>query len=419
MERKLPPLCPSAPAVSDDDRYPGQISKSFDFSIVTPIFGGGVEAGANDPITLIRPSGIRGQLRFWWRATRGLAFEALKKLTEEEDRIWGSTDEPSPVLVQVTIDQPGKEERCAEYPPDKSFPRFADLYPPYALFPFQGSKKDGTLPAIARRGVRFKLRVIYPSACEDDVSCALKAWVNLGGIGARTRRGCGSLFSKDLSVKTFEELAKWVGSMAGEGREWPVVSSRLMSRPPAGNPMKAWCDVIDLYRLFRQGPGVGRNPGVRPQQPGRSRWPEADSLRRLTGKAEGRHSKSTTGDQNLFPRAQFGLPIVFHFKDAGDSPNDCEAYPAGEIESTRMASPLILKPLAISENSAVPLILRMKTKEVAGVRLRFDREVKKEERTFPVSSDANWPVGLAGIPAKTGPIDSFLAFAKQKGYKEI
>ena len=419
MPRQLQMSCPPAPTVTESDRHPDRVSELLDISVVTPIFGGGVEAGVNDPVTLVRSPGIRGQLRFWWRATKGKAFVEPAALKKREEEIWGSTKSPSEVSFEVTIDQPGKEERCAEYPPEKSFPRFADGYPSYALFPFQGSKKDGTLPAMARRGVRFRLRVNYPDSFREDVLGALKAWVNLGGIGARTRRGCGSMFSKDLSVKSTAELARWLGGFpGGEGQEWPVVDARLLSRMPAGNPMRVWSEVIDLYRQFRQGPGVGRNPGARPQQPGRSRWPEADSLRRLSKAADSRHGRSVTGDRNVFPRAQFGLPLVFHFKDRGDSPNDCEVYPAMEgLDSTRMGSPLILKALALGENSAVPLIFRMKAREVTGVRVRFQSEGRSAAGLkLPVSSEASWPQGLAGIPSKTSAVDSFLLFAKQKGY---
>jgi len=44
--------------------HPGFETKSYYIQVITPIFGGGTEAGVNDPVTLIRPSSIRGHLRF-------------------------------------------------------------------------------------------------------------------------------------------------------------------------------------------------------------------------------------------------------------------------------------------------------------------------------------------------------------------
>jgi len=41
------------------------ITETRSYRLITPLFGGGVKAGVNDPITPIRASGIRGQLRFY------------------------------------------------------------------------------------------------------------------------------------------------------------------------------------------------------------------------------------------------------------------------------------------------------------------------------------------------------------------
>ena len=44
------------------------------YKLITPLYGGGVEAGKTDSVTPIRGTEIRGQLRFWWRAMRGGQF---------------------------------------------------------------------------------------------------------------------------------------------------------------------------------------------------------------------------------------------------------------------------------------------------------------------------------------------------------
>lgn len=63
------------------------ITETRSYKLITPLFGGGVEAGVNDPITPIRASGIRGQLRFWWRAIRGGGYSSIEKMREEESKI--------------------------------------------------------------------------------------------------------------------------------------------------------------------------------------------------------------------------------------------------------------------------------------------------------------------------------------------
>ena len=43
---------------------------------------------------------------------------------------------------------------------------------------------------------------------------------------------------------------------------------------PSPNADEAHKVAVDALRKFRQGPGLGRNPGQQSNRPGRSRWPE-------------------------------------------------------------------------------------------------------------------------------------------------
>jgi hypothetical protein len=57
-----------------------------------------------------------------------------------------------------------------------------------------------------------------------------------------------------------------------------------------------------------------------------------------------KHSRLTDIPDDAFPRAELGLPIVFHFQEQGDPP-DTVLYPANDSQGKkreRMASPLIL-----------------------------------------------------------------------------
>jgi CRISPR-associated protein Cmr1 len=75
---------------------------------------------------------------------------------------------------------------------------------------------------------------------------------------------------------------------------------------------------------------------------------------------------------DAFPRASFGLPIVFHFQGQGE-PSDTVLYPSnstnGDVRE-RMASPLILKPLALANGQAVPLVLQLVTTPLSAVELK-------------------------------------------------
>jgi CRISPR-associated protein Cmr1 len=101
----------------------------------------------------------------------------------------------------------------------------------------------------------------------------------------------------------------------------------------------AWDKTVKALQRFRQGPDLGRNRGEG-NRPGRSRWPEPDSIRRLTHRHAAKHAPEHPVD-GVYPRAAFGLPIIFHFKDPGE-PQDQTLIP--DHDADRMASPLILRP---------------------------------------------------------------------------
>jgi CRISPR-associated protein Cmr1 len=183
--------------------------------------------------------------------------------------------------------------------------------------------------------------------------------------------------------------------------------------------MAAWDHVIKLFRDFRQGVGLGRNPGERLNRPGRSRWPEPETIRRVTRQRLARHSRLTHIPDDAFPRAELGLPIVFHFQEQGDPP-DTVLYPNGGRE--RMASPLILKPLALANGTCVPLIVRLKTPVLTGVDLR------QGERSLPLPQPtilrdpklATYRDSPMQNRSPSGSaLQAFLAYAKSQEFTEV
>jgi CRISPR-associated protein Cmr1 len=116
---------------------------------------------------------------------------------------------------------------------------------------------------------------------------------------------------------------------------------------PTHDALAAWRISVDRLRFFRQGANLGRNPrALDSASPvGRSRWPEPDHIRQLAKKNAKRHVPQDPVVE-AFPRAGFGLPIIFHFKDPGE-PSDHTLqpiHPASGQKADRMASPLILRP---------------------------------------------------------------------------
>lgn len=355
------------------------------YELITPLFGGGVEPGMADPVTVIRGPEVRGQLRFWWRACRGGGFAgSLQKMKDREDQLWGaaSTDKkkrPSRVEVVVVTEQAGEEKRPFEVvagPVDERTgrprPRLRHdrtVVPAYAAFPLQPTDEEmraggpGMPTKPVRIGVRFTLHLVFPEEAREEVEAALWAWETFGGIGARTRRGFGALKlvavnGTPASPPPAQEVEAWLH--AGLRRHvvagvWPAgvphlsPDLRLKVTRPYGDPKVAWEYLIDSLRRFRQS-----RPGGSTKQPGRSRWPEPDQIRRLLNTACPRHATpvSTVGK---FPRAAIGLPIVFHFKDESSGDPSKTTLQGRERDHDRLASPLLLRPLACANDQAVGL----------------------------------------------------------------
>lgn len=349
------------------DSTPDKKWKIYSCTLVTPMYGGGVNAGEVDKDMPIRASSIRGQLRFWWRIACG-PFNTVKEMFDKETAIWGGISEKEAKASQVeirvrnvkfngevaTFEYVRKHNDNRKY---KSFPTVNREYPQaYVLFSAQGKlNKDKTEieespRKIAKTGLSFELQIhfkrygdnILGSEQINEVNEAIRWWASFGGIGSRTRRGLGAIDvkSEDITPVSDDEVQKKNGVLT------------LVSKGVNSDPIACWKYGCDKLRDFRQGIDVARNsPAKGSRSPaGQSRWPEADSIRNLSGDSYEDHKPKKT-NLNLFPRAAFGLPIIFHFqkpqklekKDRNPEPKDHTVGIKGK-NNERMASPLILRP---------------------------------------------------------------------------
>jgi CRISPR-associated protein Cmr1 len=433
--------------------YPGDWKKPtlnagrmFDIELITPLFGGGVTTRANDPLFPIRPTAIRGQLQFWWRATVGAKYDTKERLRAEQSRIWGDTKQSSRVQLRVDGIRSSESSPCGHFEKDRNHPDtfrsvlswnkpFDNAALSYALFPFQGQLAKGRKrievdPATCIHKASFKLILQCSNEIDfkQDIEPALWAWVNFGGLGSRTRRGCGSIVCMTLAPKEASDLpVMWKRFMPGQHpiREWPTVAASGWFQGEQSSAHSAWEMVIQRFRDFRQGVGVGRNPGQQTNRPGRSRYPEPESIRSVLWdpKYPWPHERLEHIPDDAFPRAEFGLPIVFHFQSQGE-PADTVLYPDNDTSGNkreRMASPLILKPLALQSGKAIPLILQLKSPVLKGVDLRKGEKsvafpTPPVIRAARLASYQKSP--LAGSPSGSA-LEAFLVYVKSEGFQEV
>ncbi len=334
--------------------------------VVTPMFGGGValvqapesHLKRQDPVTILRTATVVGQVRFWWRALFGCRLNNLATMQARESELFGAASQPGTVSLRVKSSL--RAEEAHQYT-DLS----ADLR--YAAFPLQ---KSVSAPADSPHGAvtpikgSAEITWICRSADADQVAAAVDAWIVLGGIGGRTRRGFGALQCRAAAASeprfakapTFAEFAARLDPMLAEGSVltgvpayWPGNTATAGKYQSAAEAQR---EAVKKLRLFRQGEAIGRNGPADPRNPkklGRSRWPEPDVIRSQAqrfGEA-GKHKDPIHGTVvTKFPRAAFGLPIIFHFLGK-EEPADHTLVP--DNGATRMASPLILRPVHIAD----------------------------------------------------------------------
>jgi CRISPR-associated protein Cmr1 len=359
----------------------GLITQVREYELITPLFGGGAETQRTDPVAVVRASEVRGQLRFWWRATRGGQFggnpEDMKKA---EDLLWGSTSQPSLVDIEVEVDQSAEW-----YPliPEHRNPNFrpldmqntpippAKMTDPATAWSLNGQSKfrnnQGQFrtlrgvgdPAsrdsyvafalkdqrgVLLEGVRFSLRITLPHKWPkntsiqyagtplEEVAASLWSWETFGGVGARTRRGCGALQRIGVEPPVGEldtplpnapsNVATWL--MTSLKKHIPPTTATRVSDVPHlihraefalakthSRGLDAWRELTEALRRFRQQrPGNGQ---------GRNRWPEPDAVRTYAATyfvdpANPVHTHKPGSGPVAFPRAALGLPINFQFK---------------------------------------------------------------------------------------------------------
>lgn len=381
--------------------------ESIDCHLVTPIYGGGVKSATPDDKQPVRVAAIRGQLRFWWRLLAQhkwkLSVSELSELRKQEFALWGGMNDgdengkASLVFLRVKNVKFANEKSKVE-PYTKYVPTFSSILN-YVLFPARPVQQTDPVTHLLSPDLTWTLewRVDekrISDAQKEQVIETLRWWVNFGGIGARTRRGCGAFIAKQ---STQSEILKPISADEIQAAQCQLATVN------ANNAMTAWEIAVKKLRDFRQGVNVGRNPSSNGGFAGRSRWTEPDAIRRLTNRHSSLHAPEHRAG-NQFPRGMFGMPIIFHFV-GNEEPQDTSLQPVGK---ERMSSPVIIRP--IQQNGqwqAAALLLphdfsqlRVELKQVQEVTL-FDKNKVNEIK--PIHDNGG-----------TNPLDAFMAYFIKK-----
>jgi len=193
-------------------------SIKFELETITPLFLGGTDSQTPE----LRPPSIKGMMRFWWRAVKGLS--NITELQKEEAEIFGNTEKKSPVRLKINLISEVKKDSLRNSGIDLREKYQGLGYLLYSTF-MQANRQRGYYD------VGTKLNITLSSS-DDHIDklrhCAAALWVAVyfGGLGTRARRGGGNLsviniqddnfiikdlsFIPDQSIKTKVEMKQWI-----------------------------------------------------------------------------------------------------------------------------------------------------------------------------------------------------------------
>ena len=312
---------------------------------LTPIFAGGAEPRGSAEL---RAAPFRGLLRFWWRAlVAGVTGDQnLEAVRQAESTVFGSTELASPVVIRVKGS-----------PDSQKFPSPGPGVS-YLLWSVVRTNRQ-CLPA----GTRFSLTVDLRAGVRnsDPINrTLLSLWllVHLGGVGARSRRGGGSVQALpgtgplhdvpklDVSGRSPEELQAHLAAGLTQCREAvrAVASEGSVSATPSFDVVHpSCCRVAVVDRAWPTSDQALDAIGQSLMHFRDHRQPDYSKVKAVVAGA--------TRTLTTVERAAFGLPIVFYYRSLRGQKDILEGR-----DNDRRASPLLIRVTRLA-NSQFTVVL--------------------------------------------------------------
>ncbi len=380
---------------------------TIELKTITPMFGGSAKTREVDNQNPIRPSSVRGHLRFWWRATAGARVSSAAELFEAEEKLWGSAKEYGLVSLRVQTLESGAPVKPSDLVPDRGTAQSGPMER-FFLAPFNENRKESLGEAFGRKEVKFQCVFSFQKQVTPEqqleVKAAIRAWITFGGVGARTRRGCGSLEvikdKPEWQPQNAEQLRTWFAGVPDRAIErTSLYGAHLQlgdaenSRRKALTALEAWRELGKFWTRFRKGHFTDKHEQYNAMS-GAS-WHDHGELQ---------HFSSSDREIEL-SKPFYGLPLIYQsFKNT-------DAF-SGEIEAVsshgrRMASPVILKPVAFADGSIRPLVVLLRAPSPVKIKIK-----KQELNLKPPRFDRV----LGALDAKD-PLDAIHKAAIRHGFK--
>jgi CRISPR-associated protein Cmr1 len=343
------------------------------FSIVTPMFLG----GANGQAELRAPS-IKGLLRFWWRTITYPSLNGnLKKLSENESKLFGSNETGSPFQLQLLNGhkKPNKTNKDQ---------KAGILNRPGTRYLSFGLRDTSTkqLREFLYSDQDFTIIAISKNQFPDSLLKAFKMFGMLGGLGSRSRKGYGSITLNQIKVnnkkvwkrpKTEDEYRKELTTLIGQAiafNQEPKISAfssytRIKYTEKNDCPiylLNYWGEQMQRYRSWRY---KGSIKGIKSEQNFKD---DHDWFRKIGDYRE----------TDFHPRrVVFGLPHNYDSKKA-------EGRVKGENHDRR-SSPLLFHIHKLSSEGYIGVAILLRS-----LFLPKDEEINAGDKLVP--QDIQWEV---------------------------
>lgn len=365
--------------------------ETHEIEFVTPCF----LRGSEDSGAEWRAASVRGQLRWWLRAVAG-ADRPLAEVRRIEDELFGDTGRGSMVRLRTrpgTGLVPSRDMRllqtqelnsaalAAKWGDSGAAARLRIRSPqglemssnPVLYLAFGAVTGRNLNRAFLPPGAKGFLDVTWVRTPSDEIrglfEQSLWAWLHLGGIGLKGRKGFGSLqrlpaeSREDFIGQIKSRLPRW--PQAQPDPQWTRFSPE--SRIFVGKTEeRTWQDALTLlgswlvaFRRRYGHPGDTRSANGTPLNGRDYEWLDPVSPHKLAG----------------FPdRAGFGLPLPFRRRNrqTNQTENEMVTWDSGQGDARR-ASPLLLH-VAHVGSGYLPVLTHLPARFLpAGAHLRFKR----------------------------------------------
>lgn len=301
----------------------------------------------------------------------GAQYASSEKLFEAEEAIWGSAEKQGRVALRILEQKAGEFVRPSDLVGDRGAAKTGPMER-FFLHPFNFNKKENLPEASGLKWVEFTLELI-PHLSEEEkehLRRAIRAWIAFGGIGARTRRGVGAL-------EVLNEPQAWLPASPEQLRAWfaqplwrtprtppwpvrwfawaspasPAIPTPSRATPPGAKLGRFWARLRKGH--FVKDPRTGETMAYTPMAGGK--WNDHKTLLTLGSKQQ----------EIALAKPYLGLPIVYQRLGNSFSGTLDAKHPQGR----RMASPVILKPMAFADGSVRPAVVLLKAPCLSASRL--------------------------------------------------